>query len=346
VDLRTDASERGPTSDEAAFWRAYVHVGVAAYCLGAIGVVGYALATPHQPHRPAIVALGLVSLVASLGGFWWLGLRLVPTRWRTGFFTSWTVCTVGFIAMGAAFDGGIRSPVAFLLVLPLLFAGLAYSPRMVALLTGVAGTAAVLLGATTPGPGWPWTGLLVMEMGIAGLLTGSAALYRNRLTTQLVAAATHDDLTGCMTRRAFCERLEEEARRTRRYGGAFSVVLADLDDLKLLNDGRGHDAGDRALRALSEVLRGAARATDLVGRLGGDEFALLLPETNMEDAEAVASRILVGVERGPAGSTVSLGLAAWRPTDDDTDALLRRADEALFDAKRSGRNRYSCGQRT
>jgi diguanylate cyclase (GGDEF)-like protein len=348
LELRGEAPERGFGLSETAFWRAYIHIGVAAYCLGALGVLGYSLGTPTGPHRAAMVALALGSLVASLAGFWWLGLKLSATRLRTAFFTSWTVCTFGFIAVGAALDGGTRSPVAYLLVLPLLFAGLAYSPRMVGALTAVAVGASVFVGAVaTHEPHWQAAvALLAMEMVIAGLLTGAAAIYRSRLTAQLVATANHDHLTGCLTRRAFHDRLDHEDSRTRRYGGRFSVILADLDDLKSTNDRFGHQAGDRALRELTSALQANARATDLVGRLGGDEFALLLPETNLEDARAVAARILEDVASGPSGSTVSLGLAQSEPTDDHIGVMLRRADEALLSAKRTGRNRFDCGDRS
>jgi diguanylate cyclase (GGDEF)-like protein len=99
-----------------------------------------------------------------------------------------------------------------------------------------------------------------------------------------MVAASVDALTGCLTGGAFQERLVHESVLAQRHGGTFSVVVADLDDLKALNDANGHHCGDRALRLLASVLRQAARETDVVGRLGGDEFALLLHATDEEAA--------------------------------------------------------------
>ena len=146
----------------ASFWRSYVHIGVLTYSMGALAVVVYALTTP-VPHREALVILGCLSLAASLGPFRWLGLRLVSTRWSKVFFTSWAACTFVFIAVGAVLDGGVRSPIAYFLVLPMLFAGLAYSAGTVSFLAafGVADDP----GGRRPDPAsaagprrrsWPW----------------------------------------------------------------------------------------------------------------------------------------------------------------------------------------------
>ena len=109
------------------FWRSYVHIGVLTYSLGALVVLAYALATPHGPHRLVMLELSCLSLLASIGPFRLLGLRLVATRWSKVFFTSWAALTFVFIALGAVLDGGVGSPICHFLILPMLFAGLAYS---------------------------------------------------------------------------------------------------------------------------------------------------------------------------------------------------------------------------
>ena len=116
--------------------------------------------------------------------------------------------------------------------------------------------------------------------------------------------------------------------------------MADLDNLKTLNDANGHHCGDRALKLLASVLRQAARGTDVVGRLGGDEFALLLHETDQEAAMATATRLHAALHdvTGSDWVTASIGVSTWLGPNDGPDALLRRADEALYVAKRSGRN--------
>jgi diguanylate cyclase (GGDEF)-like protein len=182
---------------------------------------------------------------------------------------------------------------------------------------------------------------LALAMIIAGVITAAAAINRDRLMGQLMEAANVDALTGCLSRGAFEERLEHEAKRARRQLSTFSLVVADVDNLKILNDSRGHHSGDRALQLLGSVLGQAARGTDVVGRLGGDEFVMLLHDTD-EDAAFIAATRLNEALQSVAGSdqvTASLGVSTWLGPEDGPEALLRRADEALYVAKRAGRNR-------
>jgi len=167
-----------------------------------------------------------------------------------------------------------------------------------------------------------------------------AAFNRDRLLRELMDAASLDALTGCLSRGAFGERLEDEAKRARRHASTFSVIVADVDDLKALNDSRGHHSGDRALRLLGSLLSQAARESDVVGRLGGDEFAMLLPGTDQEGALSMAVRLNDALRHltGSDAVTASLGVSSWLGPTDRPDALLRRADEALYVAKRAGRN--------
>ena len=117
--------------------------------------------------------------------------------------------------------------------------------------------------------------------------------------------------------------------------------MADVDNLKSLNDSSGHDSGDRALRLLVSVLCQAARESDVVGRLGGDEFAMLLLDTDQDAALVAATRLNEALQAvtGSDSVTASLGVSTWLGAHDSPDALLRRADEALYVAKRAGRNR-------
>ncbi len=324
----------------ASFWRNYVHIGVLTYSMGAFVVVVYALTTPVS-HRAALVVLGCLSLAASVGPFRWLGLRLVATPWSKTFFTSWAACTFVFIAVGSVLNGGVRSPFVYFLVLPMLFAGLAFSAGTVLLLGAFGVVTTFVVGILTPHRSWSTTAFLALAVVIAGVITAAAALNRDRLMGRLMDAATLDALTGCLSRGAFQDRLEHESRLARSDRAPFSLIVADLDNLKSLNDSGGHHSGDRALRSLAAVLAQAARGSDVVGRLGGDEFAMLLPDTDQVAALAVAGR-LKDAMRSLTGSdlvTASLGVATWLGHGDQPDALLRRADEALYSAKRAGRDR-------
>jgi diguanylate cyclase (GGDEF)-like protein len=327
------------SSNVTKFWRNYVYVGLLTYSLGAFAVLAYSLTTPG-PHRQALVILSGLSLIASIVGFRLLGLRLVETRWSKMFFTSWAACTFVFIAVGAVLDGGVRSPISYFLILPMLFAGLAYSAGTVSFLAGFGVLTTLAVGLLTPDRSWSTTAFLAVGIVIAGVITAAAAAQRDRLMRQLMAAASLDALTGCLSRGAFQERLDHESLLAERHYATFSIIVADLDNLKTLNDANGHHCGDRALKLLTRVLRQAARETDVVGRLGGDEFALLLHETDQEAAMAVATR-LRGALHDMTGSdwvTASIGVSTWLGPNDGPDALLRRADEALYVAKRSGRN--------
>ena len=305
-------------------------------------VLAYSLTTPGQGlHRTAMVVLSGLSLIASMGPFRLLGLRLVETRWSTTFFTSWAACTFVFIAVGAVLDGGVRSPISYFLILPMLFAGLAYSAGTVTFLAGFGVLTSLVVGLLTPDRSWSTTAFLAVGIVIAGVITAAAAANRDRLMRQLMAAASLDTLTGCLNRGAFQERLVHESMLAQDHDTTFSLIVADLDDLKTLNDSSGHHCGDRALRIVADVLRQAARDSDVVGRLGGDEFALLLHETGEEAAMAAASRLGAALHdvTGSDWVTASIGVSTWLDANDAPDALLRRADEAMYVAKRSGRNR-------
>ena len=173
-------------------------------------------------------------------------------------------------------------------------------------------------------------------------------LRLSRRQTHLREMAQTDVLTGLANLRAFRTRLDDEVRRARRYGTSLTCIMADMDHLKPVNDAFGHGAGDRAIAAVAEVLRSQLRATDLGARYGGDEFVLLLPHTSAADGRILADRLcqrLASSDLKVGDRKVSLrtsfGVAELGPQDDDDSGteLVRRADEALYSAKRSGRGR-------
>ena len=208
-------------------------------------------------------------------------------------------------------------------------------------LAGFGVVTSLVVGLLTPDRSWSTTAFLAVAIVIAGVITAAAAAQRDRLMRQLMVAASVDALTGCLTRGVFQERLVHESMLAQRHGGIFSVVVADLDDLKALNDANGHHCGHRALRLLASVLRQAARETDVVGRLGGDEFPWPLHETDQEAALAVATRLLGALDdlaRARTGSRPVSGSARGWGRTTGLPPAPHRADEALYVAKRSGRN--------
>ena len=159
--------------------------------------------------------------------------------------------------------------------------------------------------------------------------------------------ARFDPLTGVANRRHFVEMVEAEMARSSRYGKQLSILMVDIDQFKEVNDVYGHQAGDIILQALCETCKIVLRAFDIVGRWGGDEFAILLPETPPAIAPQVAERLRGAIENtvvdvemhSPLRFSVSIGCASRNARDDSLDALLNVADKALYDAKRTGRNR-------
>ena len=181
----------------------------------------------------------------------------------------------------------------------------------------------------------------------------SIALENARLHGLVKAQAVTDELTGLANRRRFMEVLTLELKRAERFESPLALLLADLDDFKLVNDRFGHHTGDEALRALSGVFRAGLRDVDLAARLGGEEFAVLLPETDEAGAAGVAERLRTGLEaldiEGPAGAslsvTASFGVAVY-PEVRTSDELLTTADAALYRAKADGKNRVALAHAT
>ena len=171
----------------------------------------------------------------------------------------------------------------------------------------------------------------------------SAALVSGRHLGELRFLADHDPLTRLLNRRAFVSRLDGEVARAGRYGRSFGLVIADLDHFKQLNDRFGHAAGDEALVAFANVLGESLRQPDDAFRIGGDEFALLISEASEDDTRQVVARVEAMLQNLAAGGqswaadlSASFGCAACPEVTQDAQTLFRLADEALYDAKRSG----------
>jgi diguanylate cyclase (GGDEF)-like protein len=154
-----------------------------------------------------------------------------------------------------------------------------------------------------------------------------------------------DPLTGAANRRLFERRLREETERCSRRGEPLACLLADIDHFKAINDRFGHAVGDEALRRIAAAIAGESRAMDLFARYGGEEFVLLLPDTGLEEAQAIAERLRIAVSTiefdGLERLSISVGVACLTPEcarPGAGDALLRKADLALYEAKAAGRN--------
>ena len=170
---------------------------------------------------------------------------------------------------------------------------------------------------------------------------------RARLEERLNDLATRDPLTGALNRRAFLERAESALERCSRDGAPLSFVIVDLDHFKNVNDTWGHAAGDEVLKTLAETCRSVLRLADAFGRFGGEEFVALLPDADADDAADIAERLRrlteeseIATPEGVIRVTLSAGYTTALPGDTPDD-LVRRADAALYESKRSGRNRVT-----
>jgi diguanylate cyclase (GGDEF)-like protein len=174
-----------------------------------------------------------------------------------------------------------------------------------------------------------------------------------RSADEMAELAMKDALTGIYNRRHFMARLDTEWKRYQRYGRPFSLLMLDIDHFKSVNDRHGHDMGDQVIISVARLCERQTRDSDVTARIGGEEFAVLLPETNIEEARATAERLRQAVAGRPlAGDgerisvTVSIGVAFADSKAGDVTELMKRADEALYVAKRTGRNRVAVAMET
>ena len=217
--------------------------------------------------------------------------------------------------------------------------------RLSALLAGGPGFESVYACHIPAGPRWcrmsasplesPHRGAVVLHADVTSQVQSEVKLHQ---------LANYDELTGVKRRRHFFERLEDAVRSARRYGHPLAVVIADVDDLKPINDAHGHAVGDRCLSVFASVLTGAVRATDLVGRYGGDEFVMAFPHTRAADVVVCLERVRENLAHRLAALalpvfTATFGIAELSSDHADVAQFVGAADRALYRGKAAGRDR-------
>ena len=186
---------------------------------------------------------------------------------------------------------------------------------------------------------------LIVAPALTWYLVG-LMLHITRLEGEMRSLASYDALTGLLSRHAFFDRANNYVSLARRDRSVFSVLIADLDHFKSINDQFGHPAGDAVLRLFADVVNSVARRSDLVGRLGGEEFAMILPSTGTPEALEFSERLHDAIHKAVLKHgdklieyTASIGVTSVDPESDESlDNLLARADLALYEAKANGRN--------
>jgi diguanylate cyclase (GGDEF)-like protein len=289
----------------------------------------YTLGTWGAPHRPTMLAVAVTSMTIS-GLLWWRADAVA--RWRIRTAVRWfaSLISLACLTVLTALGGGVAGPLGALLPISLIFFALITPPRQFVVIAS-AGFAAywavALFGAPAP-PGYP----LVYTLAFIGLsylcLSHAGALVS--LRRRLATVSRNDPLTHCLNRRGFEERMRARMAEARRTGQPFTLILADLDAFKSVNDTYGHQAGDELLawtaRTVAEIVgdRGA------VGRVGGDEFAVILDDTGPERAADVAGRLRAALD---GVAPASVGCASYPADGDDLAGLVHLADARTYDDK-------------
>lgn len=272
-----------------------------------------------------------------LGTFW--------TGWRR--WAAWTICVSAIFLLGklrTVTDADFTF--ASLVILPVLVIAWIGGKRnglLVAVLAVAMWAIADIVSERQFSTQWiPWANAVtrLMTYSLVALLAAQVRLQFEREHEH----ATRDALTGLKNRRAFLEAGTAEVERSKRYEHPLAVIFLDLDDFKQLNDTKGHDAGDAALQATARAMLSALRSSDRVARLGGDEFAVLLPETGYDAAVGAGRKIFIAVNTALEDFPpvkASIGVAWFGEADRLFPAMLKAADELMYEVKESGKNAMS-----
>lgn len=349
----TQASRRAPdaeTGHEHRFWLGLLYAGLVCYGAVISTVLGYATFDVPRPKSGWIILIMLAALGLALS-IYGLRHRIVTMQCRLQLFACWNIVSFLFVLITCALDGGARSPITYLLILPMLYLAIGYPLKWVLIcgITELSGYAGLLaLGSGPEQYAGALLQLTCLSIGFLVALVG--ALTRDRkdrelltLRQRLETLATTDALTGCLNQRAFSASLSQEVARAARYKHALALLVIDVDHFKHINDRHGHLMGDEVLHQVGRILRQTARHADIVGRPGGDELALLAPETECEAARTLAQRLKRELKSPavPVEVTVSVGVCALVPDGEHAATIFRRADEALYAAKRRGRDQVA-----
>jgi diguanylate cyclase (GGDEF)-like protein len=190
-------------------------------------------------------------------------------------------------------------------------------------------------------PGHANISLAILVMFVGGLINlAQIRLVLGRVLAQLTSQAQTDALTGALNRRGLMQHLEHLHDRSRHGAHEHVLMMVDVDHFKAINDEHGHAVGDHVLKWVAQNLRDGLRGGDVVARWGGEEFCILLPRTRLAEARSLAERLTFRIaSTGTPRVTVSIGVAEARAASEEAEETIRRADEALYRAKASGRNR-------
>jgi diguanylate cyclase (GGDEF)-like protein len=302
--------------------------------------------TGTEPVTPVVVFLALGAIVIVLFQ------DILPVgslgRWRLPVETA---AAIVFLTVLLVLTGGHSSPFFFGYIL-LLGAASVWAGGLGPPFLTVATSAAYVIGVLVPFSSPPLTAADVgrvafnlIALTLVSYVSAVVGREQRRAREEALRLSRYDSLTGLHSRDFFLAEMEQEILRAGRSGRPFALLMFDLDGLKAANDRFGHASGDTLLRAVADTLRGAIRATDVAARWGGDEFVLLLPETDLAGAMLVADKVRIDIGRLALPhdglvirTSASIGLVTYPDDGKSSTELMRRADLAMYEAKRRGRD--------
>ena len=294
----------------------------------------------------AAISAGLMFYAALVMSFRYANFYKHETRWKIAIET---IGMIAFVTWVIWFTGRLSSPLLNLYLLPVITAALTLGKLATLIEVGLIASCYLLLGSGSELASLRFTGAFAAQLApvllVAYITTMFSADIRFGLTRAKMLAET-DELTGMLNIRGFAIAANRLFAQALRHDRASSVLMIDSDNLKKVNDGYGHDAGNRLLRHLAVAIQAELRFTDIAARYGGDEFIVLLPETPPKGALEVAERIRTRIAETPLEvdhkqvvSSVSIGIACYPEDGRTLDSLAAHADRALYAAKQEGRNK-------
>jgi diguanylate cyclase (GGDEF)-like protein len=312
-------------------------------------VLAYLLAGAPPDEGRVAIHTALFFFTAFILGLHYVHFYRLENRSRL-MFETWVM--IIFITWVVWYTGQINSPLLNLYLLPIIASALIFGKLPTVLKMGAI-VACFMFFAYSPKsktlltlPFWGELLALCAPMIMVAYITTMLSADIRHAVDKIKQVSDTDELTGAYNMRAFSSMLQRAFRQAVRYGHALSVVMIDSDNLKHINDTHGHESGNRLLQHVVRCIREQLRGSDVMARFGGDEFIVLLPETNDKGAMEMAERIRKAVEvsrfdvrSGDTNITVSLGVASYPEDGGNLDAILDKADKAMYRAKQRGRNR-------
>lgn len=314
-------------------------------------VLFYYISHSAEFRYPFGIFISFAVFTAFVFSFHYLNFFTIPSHWKIAIET-WVM--ILFVSWVIICSGRVNSPLYSLYFLIIIASALSLG-KLITFLEFALITAVYVYISY---PVYAVNGLTMNEF-INFMTVFCPILLITYVTVMLAADVQHgkkvlkllsetDEMTGFKNKRSFRSSLNSEINVAMRYSRRFSIVMIDTDNLKEINDQFGHKAGDRYIQLTASLIESNLRSSDIISRYGGDEFIVLMPETEIQNAKEAAEKLRVAIQNSsfditghPVASTVSIGIAGYPADSTNRDVLLDCADKALYESKRSGRNRVT-----